>query len=481
MDALCAEPIERFATALDHFLFAPELRLLYATADPAIRNDLLEVAAACEHSHPVHTMVAVLETGADATDGHWAERGDELRQNYDELRQLALVEPDGDAMPELPPRSSAARGLACFAADVAAVARALPAACDVLTVVLAPIERDSAASARWESDLRALLSARSPELARARFVVVDVDGPSCEALVRELDEAASSLDARVPHQAASAALETLLVSLQRVPAGACGSRALGMAGPSIAPPPRPGATSQLPPPQVRDAAISRGVRPELVDADWARRLAVLELGASQAAAKSDHERACVLQRQAVNMLAQSGDAKRTVGAELALVAYALAGDAIAAAEHAIAATRARAVKAQLAQELVIVDLVRASVHIRAKRPGQAAELYGELARRVEARGDNPILAIELYRLCGATAEALPGYQSAARTAYERSVGLAQRTPAVDRMGSSAPIAARSLGAMHRRSGELEAARRCDALAEELEAPPPGLAAAAVEA
>src|SRR3972149_1685381 len=82
-----AQPLTRLAEAVQWFAVAREVRLLHVVTSPALRLAALEPGAAGEHHGDNRAPFFVLETPTEEDDDGWEGRAEELRADYEALRE----------------------------------------------------------------------------------------------------------------------------------------------------------------------------------------------------------------------------------------------------------------------------------------------------------------------------------------------------------------------------------------------------------
>jgi hypothetical protein len=456
MDALVA-PLERVVEAADWFVRTPSLRLLHVTTSAFLRNPVLAHLAAAEVLPHAGGPCFVLETPATSDAGTWDARVEELRLDWDELRASA---PAGATVEALPEDEVGAEPLTRFASVLAACLSRLPEPAHELVVVLAPMwigddERPSAdAERQWRADLSLLLDA--PSLARARFVVVEVDTRHTRPVVEALGDRAESLDASPDPAAVADESRARLANIEATPPGATGVALAGGAGPAVAPPKRAGQPEPPPASATFDLALMK-------------RLQVAILSAVTSMRDGDAEGAARHQRAAVDLCVAHGLTQQAVVNELVLGGYALAGGGAATAREVFASARDRALAAQLAAQAAQAEMAIAACWAIEGRHHDAALAYSDAGHMAERAGV-AAFAIEAFRACGQLMLSV-GHEEAAARAFRRALDVADAT---DARGTSAVDAARSLSQLCRARGLREQAASLDAqiaLLEERERAP----------
>ncbi len=438
MDSFIA-PLERVVEAAEWFVRTPSLRLLHVTTSSVLRNPVLSHLTAAELLDANRAPFFVLEAPTEPGDDGWSFRTEELRLDWDVLREGA---PASAPLPALAPPEPSEFPLAGFAFELGRALSLLPPSVSGLVVVLAPVWiRDAA---RWQSDLELLL--RETVLTNVRFVVVETDTACTAPIVRQLSESAEHVDATVDLAAAGEEADARLAGMKAAPRGATGVQLVGGAGPSVLPPPR-GAPPSLSPEARAAHAGRQGVAPVLLDSDAMRDLRVAVLSAAAAMRDGDLVRAVGHQREARDFCTAHGLERESIANELILGGYVLSGGSPERALDVFEQARARASAAGLGALVVQAGMAIGACMALSGRQTDAAIAYAE-AGRAGAESGSTIFAIEAYRTCGQLRLATGDVEEAAR-AFRRALDVADAGGAE---GSSAIEAARALATLCRSHG-----------------------------
>ncbi|XYH96525.1 hypothetical protein ACMHYB_53565 [Sorangium sp. So ce1128] len=423
--------------------------MLHVVTSEALRLAALDHIAAAEHLGGNRSPFFVLEAPSDAEDDGWAARVDELREDFAELRH-AVSEADGIELPAMPEHAEARTALARFALTVRSALECLRAPLAGLVVVLAPLwARDPA---RWARDVGALVALR--ELARVRWVVVDLDEPVCAAVIQAFGHRVEEVDARVNDAAVRAGMDQMLSAMTSAPSGATGAPLSGAAGPRAPAPPRKNAPSFE---AHADAATSHQLR-------------MLVLGAAKAMRDGNAAEAVRQQREALRLCVDEGFVRESIVMELVLGGYALQGGARECALGVFEQARQRAQSAGLAELVVQAHLAVAAALLAQHRTLDAALAYARAGETAAAAGAS-VLAIEAYRMTGQTLAAAGKTELAAK-AWLRALLVAGGATAIEKHASTAPRAARALAEHCRQHRLIQQAEALEAQAAEIEAAAP---------
>lgn len=464
MDSI-AQPLTRVVEAVQRFILDRDVRLLHVATDASLRLAVLEHIAAGEHHGDNHAPFFVLETPTDEKEDGWKGRAEELRADYEELRTLLARAEEGVSLPELGAESKAPSALARFSLEVNGALRRLTSPFDGVVLVLAPVwVREPK---RWVSDVKVLLT--RAELRRARFILVEADGPHCEPLAVALAKEAERVDARPDDKKAAEDMAQMLVAMVSAPAGATGARAVGAAGPRVAPPPRKGEPQPMSAAQREEMARELKVEPALLDPGFHQALRLKVLSAAHALREGKAAQAVHEQREARDMCLKAGLKREAVTMELVLGGYVLQAKQTAQALEVFQAARQRAEAHQLPELAVQAQLARASTLLVLQRSDEASRAYAE-AGKLGMAASSPVLAIEGYRMCGQLL-AGAGKLAEATAAWKTALQVADKAPPDQRSASSAPEAARQLAALCRTHGLKAQADSLEAQAAALETPP----------
>ncbi|HEX8703420.1 MAG TPA: hypothetical protein VF815_31580 [Myxococcaceae bacterium] len=461
MDSI-AQPLTRVVEAVQRFIITPEVQLLHVATDASLRLAVLEHIAAGEHHGDNHSPFFVLETPTEDGEDGWEGRAEELREDYEELRALLTKAGEGVSLAELGPIPKAQNALARFCLEVDGALRRFTAPFDGMVLVLAPIwVRDPK---RWVSDVKALLT--RAELKKTRFILVEADGPHCEPLAVALAKEAERVDARPDDKKAAEDMAQMLAAMASAPAGATGARAVGAAGPRVAPPPRKGAPQPMSAAQREEMARELKVESALLDPSFQQTLRLKVLTAAHAMREGKAALAVNEQREARDMCLKAGLKREAVTMELVLGGYVLQAKQTAQALEVFRDARKRADAYQFPELAVQAQLAQASTLLVLQRSDEAARAYAE-AGKLGMAASAPVLAIEGYRMCGQLL-AGAGKVAEATAAWKKALEAADKAPPDQRSASSAPEAARQLAALCRKHGLKAQADSLEAQAAALE-------------
>ncbi len=471
MESLRA-PIERLVDELRWFAEAKELRALHVHTSPALRLAVLEHIAAEEHFLGNRSAYIILEAPAEEDDLGWPVRAEELTLDHAELKATLEKLDPVVRLGELraPNASGSGSPLLSFASTLLSALGSLTEPLDGLVVVLCPawVSRDK----EWARDVAELL--RQPTLAAVRWILVDVDEPRLQPLVRSLGPAGHEVDARVDPKDAAQDLAAMIEQMKSAPAGASPAQLAGGAGPSIAPPPR----WDAPDDGGADVSAARlaelGVPAALADTDGMRAMQVDVLSAAQSAQGGDFEGAIRHQGAACEKAEALKLGRERLVLELVRGGYLLQGGAVDAAGREFEGLRERCVASSEHDLAVQAQMAFAASLLLRRKRADAAAAYAEAGRLGHAT-ESTILAIEGYRMAGLLLIDDGNVEQGAK-AYSRALEAADAGEPIDRALSSAPDVARALAQVYRahnlvaQADSLEAqAVRLDAEAEELTA------------
>jgi hypothetical protein len=458
-----AQPLRRLVESVQWFAVAREIRLLHVTTTPALRLAVLEHVAAGEHHPDNRSPFFVLESPTDRSDDGWADRAEELRADYAELRATLAQAGEAIQLPEPWAPHPGSSPLVAFGAELGEALRRLPAPLDGLMLVLAPVWVHD--PPRFADGVRALLSVAGLE--RVRLVVVEGDGATCARLADSLGPQAERVDARIDEQTARADMAELLAAMAAAPAGASGAQLTGAAGPAVAPPPRPRAPPPLSPAEREQHAVELGVPPALLDPAVPQAIRVKVLTAAQALREGDAPRAVATQREARDLCLGAGLVREATVMELVLGGFVLQAGQPAQALEVFQEARRRAEAAGLPALAAQAQLSTGSVLLALKREDEAALAYAR-AGRMGTKLDSPALAVEAFRLCGQL-RAAAGWPRQAALAWNRALEVAGEGSPEEQRASSAPEVARQLAALCREYDLDPQADGLEAQADALEA------------
>ncbi len=453
------------------FVSTRSLRLLSVVSSGSFRLAVLKHIAAAEAHSANRAPFVVLETPTEMDDDGWDARSEELLQELAEAREN-LRESGLAALSEWPPLEGKL-GVPRFTFELARALAALPPPLDGVVVVLAPTGVRQ--PQRWAADVQSLLI--RPELARARFVVVDLDEQLCAPVAKSLGEAGEAVDARVSDAAASLDLSALVKAMASTPAGVRGAQLFGAAGPDVAPPPRPRQKPPLPQEELEKSLAAAGVSPAYARRDVLQRLRVLVFAGASAMKERRAAEAVRQQREARELCIQHGLYRESVTMALVLGGYTLQGGAVDAALEVFADARRMAEAHDFGDLAVQAQMSVASTLLVLKRPDEAATAYG-LAGELGDKAGALLLAIEGFRMCGQL-HASRKRDTEATAAWRRALDVADRATPVEKNSSTAPETARQLAALCRKHGLTAQAESLESLAATMETAP--LAPAEAEA
>jgi tetratricopeptide (TPR) repeat protein len=279
------------------------------------------------------------------------------------------------------------------------------------------------------------------------------------------------VDIRIDPAASRRYLRALVEGMKTAPAGADPHRIAGMAGPREVPPPRQGRGA--PPPEAAASELqAAGISPSVAQPETMKELRIAALSASLAQQEGRPEEAIQQQIKARDVAERAGMMKEATLMQLMLGGYLLqsGGSAQALGVFDEAAKRSKALG--MVELEVQSHMARGGALLMLGRPLDSARAYGVGAQVAEG-SPSKSLAVECYRMVGQILLA-NGHESEAATAWQRALHIAEGAPPVERVASSAPIAARELAALYRRHG---LGAQADALENEVkrweaEVPPP---------
>ena len=472
MDAILA-PLERVHDALSWFDAASEQRVLYLQTSAALRMPILQRLAAGEGQGRRRSPVVVLEAGVDEDDDGWATRADELIEELGAARGRAASAEPPLVIGSFAVPAAGATPVASFARVLWTALTCVAPPLEGLLVVLAPVWVNDAAA--WVATLHPLLT--RPELAAARWVIVDPEDGPARAVAEALGPLAEVCDARIDPAASARDLAAMLSGMGAAPPGSSAARAAGMAGPREAPPRRIRQPPAPTPAQQAELMASVGLPAAFADADLMQRIRVGVLNAAEAMQAARAVDAVRLQREVRDLAAQAGLVRESVLFEIVLGTYALQGGAPAPALTAFDEAARRAVAASLPELAAQALLAKAGALLLARRPADAALAYAEAGRL--AREKAPVLAIEAYRMAGTLLLQLRQDQQAIAV-WQQALDLAGASAPAVRAASTAAEVARALAAVCRGHGLRTQADALVKQAEALEQPPEGVQAGEAE-
>lgn len=447
-------PLEKLVVALQRFVADSDLRLLQVVTEGALRTTVLEHVAAAEHLSLNQCPFVILEAPSEADDDGFDIRADELRTDL----EAGMPE----ALEATPPSDPSHEGLSGFGLLLASTLSSMPETLDGLVVVLAPLwVRDEA---RWNAGVRSLLE--RPELARARFIVVDPDEPVSRTIREQLGARALDVEVRIDRDVARRELAEQLAALRASPVGNEGPRAVGAAGPAVPPPARQGRPSASDASALRDEnepAASALSNPEL-----ARDLRILLLSVVASLSDGAPVQAVRDLRRTIELCRSSGLLREAITLELMLGSAVLQQGRVESALDVLGEARKHAHEMD-ASDLEVQCLLSLGVaRMQAGRADEAASTL-ERAGKLGAESGQTVLAIEAYRACGQVLITQERYELAIR-AWNKALALTDSAPPAEVSASSAPEMAQALAMLCREHGLTSHAADLEARAEALAAP-----------
>jgi tetratricopeptide (TPR) repeat protein len=459
------QPIDRLREAVRWFVAAPELRLLHVVASPELRVAALQTIASSQSSEYNRSVYVFSQTPAAGAPADWEARAAEVDDDMASARESAAAATPAVVIPSPPPMNPPASGLSRFAATLRGHSSVLRAPLAGMIAILAPPAVVDPAT--WVADLRQLV--QSPALDRVRFIVVEPEPGPARAVADELGRAADHVDARVDPAASTSLTRAMLAGIESAPKGADPARIAGMAGPKEAPPPRVDRT--LPSPETAAEELSSvGVAPGLGDPDAMQALRVKLMSASLAQQEGRKDDAIRAQREARDLAERAGLARESILLDLMLGAHLVQAGGYATALQTFDRVIERARTASMPQLEAQALMAKGGVLLVQQRPHDAAAVYTSGARVAEAANARPF-AIECFRMVGQILASL-GNEAEAGTAFHRALAVAKSGEPLDRATSSAPVAARDLAAIYRKSGLTAQAASLEAEAEKWQAEVP---------
>jgi Flp pilus assembly protein TadD len=302
--------------------------------------------------------------------------------------------------------------------------------------------------AEWRRAVRQLIAA--PTLAAIRWIIVDCSGHDAGPFGAGLPLVCEHLDATPDPRAELGLLGELIAGMKTAPDGAGGQRLAGLAGPDEAPPLRRGEAA--PDPSAAREQLSGNGLEGVADTRRMQRLRIATLEAAHAFGEGQPSIGIRHQTAARDLCLDAGLAELAVVLELSLGAHLLQADVPAQALDVIEQATDRAREAQAWQLVVQALMARGGALLSLGRRRDAATAYRQAAELAGQRAEvSALLAIECWRTCGQLLLGMGEEQLAVR-ALRRALELADETPAVERIGSSAPVAARDLAALYEKRG-----------------------------
>jgi len=424
-----AATLEPLIEELAMFVADPRCKLLHVRVGIELRRAAVDLVLAHEHRSDNPAPFVVFEQGHTAAVPGWLSRAGHARVQHEQRRDGA--EPP---IPALPPAPRASDERVGFALQLRQLLAAAPPHTEGLVVVLTPAVLE--ALAQWRDAVGIFVTAS--ELADVRWIVVETERRTLDALAVSLGDAARRVDVFVSQDAAAADYEQLV----------SGSTTPGPKG--------------VTPPSRKDVAGP-------ADAAGAQRaqLGTLVLSAALAASRSRSVEAIAAQTRARDVCEAAGWFDEAIAMEIVLGGYLVGAGAVRDAEssflRAIEGARKHARPDKIATAGFGLGAART---IRGERH-TALVAYAEAALAAED-SKSTLLAIEGSRLAGQAAADL-GMEPQAITFFGRAVRLAEDS-SEDVSRTSAAIAARSLAGVCRRRRLFERATELDAQARRFASP-----------
>lgn len=364
------------------------VRLLHTVAATDLRAPVLKLLMGQEfHADNRAPFVRFDDAFSRAVPG-WVARSTRLFSEH-EARVTAMR-----AVPSPVTRAGERDALASFAIDVRRIADVAPPPTAGLVIVLAPTR--VADPGDWAIAVRALVTSKS--LSDVRWIVVDMDTSTLDALVRDLGPLALRASALIDETALDKDVAAALDRAGAAPAGAPAHAAMGAAWPrGVTPPPRPNAV-RLPPAQLKAAMIAAGISPAITP-DEGHCLRRLLLRAAEALKARRGPDAVRLQREARDLCDSMGMTAESILMELILGTYLVQLNqrrlAIDTFRGAISRAETAGMKKEAAQGYLAIGSL-AAVESRVHDAARAYASAGALAHDAGIA----LLAIEAYRLAG---------------------------------------------------------------------------------
>ncbi|MEM6995838.1 MAG: hypothetical protein AAF721_35335 [Myxococcota bacterium] len=417
-----AAAIEALADAVRGFVRRPECRLLHVVAPGPLRRGALQTVMAAEHAPENRSAFVRLDEPYATAAPAWTVRSAAAREQHEQRRDGAE-----STVPELPEPPQDPNPLVAFAQQLWQLLSCPPQHSGGLVVVLAPAQVE--APANWMRDVARLVE--GPSLRGARFVVLDRDVSTVDALVAKLGPAAKTVAMRLPESAGTDALE----------ASVAGNDGAGPSG--VAPPARAEAHEEPAPSRQAEQRTKIGAK---------------IVAAAQAIGAGDAVASVTAQREARDLCRAAGFADDAAQMELVLGGHLMAAGQPQAAEASFASALAAAREAEAPDKVATAGFAVAAVRMAGGQRHTALVAYAEAAVAAEQSGE-PMLAIEGNRLAGQAAADIK-MEPQAITFFTRALKLAESAPAEVLPRTSAAQAARGLAAICRK-------RRLSARATEL--------------
>jgi hypothetical protein len=418
------------------------MRLLQITTTEPQRIGLLEHVAAAEHIGENACPFLFIEAPMTKEDDGWFIRRCEVRAQMEMLRARELAHPEGAPVAEMPEDDDADTDLGRFCLTLAQAVKCCGAPIGGLVVVLTPMAMED--PLRWREEVAALVA--RPELSRVRWVIVDLQEPTCMDIARGLEKKARIVYARLDMKAVEADVDALLAGTETAPPGAGGLRLSGAAGPDEAPPKRYNAQTTTPE-QIEKLAAEAGVPPAVLQVEPMQKLRGMITGAARAMRKGDVFEAISKQREARAFCRTIGWRKGAVMMALLLGGYALQADAPKTASAIFMEARAEATDEGMAEQAAQAQMALAAGLLLERKEDEAARAFAEAGRLAESLGSS-VMAIEGYRMCGQLCMARGDDKHAAQ-AFVRALECAGEAKPEEKALSSAPEAARALATICR--------------------------------
>jgi len=447
------KPLDRLRESLRWFIAARELLLMHVHTGPELRQPALQRIAESQAQPENRAAIFVFTTPAEADEGEWLERGEELLASFQILREAAAAAVPSKVLTE--PKTPFAPGLVGFVAALRATADAVAPACQGLIAVLAP--EGITDVARWSTQLQQLMSDDSL-LLKVRFIVVELDPAPGLAPAIELAGLAERVDIRLDPADSRKFLHRLLEGMKSAPPGAEPIRIAGMAGPKEAPPPRAGKVAPSPELAAQELEAA-GLNGALAQAEVVKALRVETMSASLALQEGRASDAVRHQTQARDVAEHAGLKREATLFNLMLGGYLLQGGAPQQAHIVFDETAERAKVEGFTDLEAQSHMARGGVLMLERKPYDAAQAYRQGALVAETQ-PSKMLAIECYRTVGQILIGL-GHENEATSAWLRAIALAEAADPLERVASSAPIAAKDLAAVYRKNGLHSDARALD--------------------
>jgi tetratricopeptide (TPR) repeat protein len=437
-----SQPLDRLSEALRWFVGVKELLLLYVRSGPELRASALDKIARAQNRPENRAAIFVCTTPVVDGDPDWTARSEELAESMATVAEAAAA-----AEPPVAIRAPgpAGDGMTGFVANLKRAVAATAPAFDGIILAFAPegIEKPDV----WLTDLRRLLMDRSLE--KVRFIVVETEPAPAEAFATELAGLCERVDIRIDPGAMRSYLRAVVEGLKTAPTGADPHRVAGMAGPREAPPARPGRVA--PAPETATAELqSAGVSPAFAQPEVMKNLRVEALSASLALQEGRGEEAVQHQIRARDVAENAGMLREATLMQLMLGGYLLQSGGPGPALNVFTEAAKRAKSLGLVELEAQSQMAIGGTLLMGGRPFEAAQAYTTGAVAAD-KSPSKLLAIECYRMVGQILLA-NGQPSEAAAAWQRALAVAEGAPKVERIASSAPLAAKDLATMYRSHG-----------------------------